>query len=130
MNLSASLEEYLSAIYTLSKKNEAVRVTDIATLLGVKKSSTNTALNHLKEQGLINYEKYKAITLTKTGTARADFLSKRHSIFKKFLTDIIKTDEDLAEVEAEKLSHCVSCHTTAKLEKYIRDILESNNKKI
>lgn len=129
MNLSASLEEYLSAIYTLSKKNAAVRVTDIAMLLGVQKSSTNTALKHLKEQGLINYEKYKAITLTQMGIARADYLSKRHSLFKQFLTDIIQTEEELAEVEAEKLSHCVSCHTTAKLEKYIEDVLEQKNRK-
>ena len=69
--MTDSLEEYLYSIYALSKNNDGARVTDIANKMEVTKASTNNALNQLKEQGLINYEKYKNITLTKEGLARA-----------------------------------------------------------
>lgn len=62
--LTASLDDYLYAIYKLSNKENGTRVTDISNFLNVKKSSTNSALNTLKTQELVNYEKYKTITLT------------------------------------------------------------------
>ena len=60
--MTDSLEEYLYSIYALSKEGEGARVTDIANKMEVTKASTNNALNQLKEQGLINYEKYKNIS--------------------------------------------------------------------
>ena len=89
----------------------------------VTKASTNNALNQLKEQGLINYEKYKNITLTKEGLARAKYIERRHELFKKFLEDIIKTDPHLVEQETERLAHCISCHTAAKIEKFIEEYM-------
>ena len=118
-----SLEEYLYSIYTLSKNNDGARVTDIANKMEVTKASTNNALNQLKGQGLINYEKYKNITLTKEGFARAKYIERRHELFKKFLEDIIKTDPHLVEQETERLAHCISCHTAAKLEKFIEEYM-------
>lgn len=122
--MTDSLEEYLYTIYVLSKKNEIVRVTDIANNMEVTKASTNNALNLLKNQELINYEKYKNITITKTGLARAKYIERRHKLFRIFLKDIIKTDEKLVEIETEKLAHCISCHTAAKLEKFIEEYMK------
>ena len=126
--MTDSLEEYLYTIYILEKKNKVVRVTDIANSMEVTKASTNNALNQLKEQGLINYEKYKNITITKNGEARAKYIERRHALFRIFLRDIIKTDENLVETETEKLAHCISCHTAAKLEKFIEEYMEDKNK--
>lgn len=124
MKISESREDYLNTIYILSKENGEARLTDIANFLNVKKSSANTAVNDLKEEGLINYEKYKNITLTENGLARAKYINKRTEIFKRFLIEILETDMKLADEEAERLAHCVSCHTTAKLEKFISDLLK------
>lgn len=122
MLLSSSLEQYLNTIYKLDKENAGVRVTDISESLEVKKSSTNKALNILKDEGLINYEKYKNITLTEQGIAMAKHINKRNTLFKKFLVEILDVNENLATTEAESLAHCISCHTTAKLERYIEEI--------
>lgn len=123
MQISASQEDYLNAIYALSN-NGTVRITDIANLLNVQKSSTNKALNNLKNEKLINYEKYKSITLTSAGIARARHIKKRHELFENFLVEILKVDGRLAKQEAKQLAHCVSCHTTAKLENFIENILK------
>lgn len=126
LKISASREDYLNAIYILGKESGEARLTDIANYLNVKKSSANTAVNDLKVEGLVNYEKYKNITLTKNGLARAKYINKRTEIFKKFLIEILETDMNLADEEAERLAHCVSCHTTAKLEKFISDLLKDD----
>lgn len=122
--MTDSLEEYLYTIYVLSKNNKVPRVTDIANVMEVTKASTSNALNLLKEQGLINYEKYRNIEITKSGIARAKYIERRHELFRIFLKDIIKTDEKLVESETEKLAHCISCHTSAKLEKFIEKYME------
>ncbi len=123
--MTDSLEEYLYTIYYLIKMNGIARVTDIANSMEVTKASTNKALNLLKDQGLINYEKYRNITITNNGIVRAKYIERRHELFRKFLKDIIKTDEKLVESETEKLAHCISCHTAAKLEKFIENYMES-----
>lgn len=124
--MTDSLEEYLYTIYCLLEEQGIARVTDIANQMEVTKASTNSALKLLKEQGLINYEKYKEIKITKNGLARAKYIERRHELFRKFLKDIVKTDERLVESETEKLAHCISCHTAAKLEKFIEEYMESN----
>lgn len=131
MRLTAALEDYLNAIYKLVIKDEKkeARVTDISNMLGVKKSSTNSALNSLKEQGLINYEKYKNITLTKIGLVQAKNINKRHELFRIFLVDIVKTTEEFADKETEQLAHGISCYTAAKLESFIEEYIKENEKK-
>lgn len=126
--MTDSLEEYLYAIYVLSRGKDAVRLTDIANKMEVTKASTNNALNLLKEQGLINYEKYKNITLTISGKTRAKYIERRHELFRIFLKDIIKTDNHVVEEETEKLAHCISCHTAAKLEMFIEQYMEKTTK--
>lgn len=123
--MTDSLEEYLYTIYVLLKKSGIARVTDIANKMEVTKASTNNALNILKNQGLINYERYKEITITTNGLARAKYIERRHELFRKFLKDIIKTDEKLVEEETEKLAHCISCHTAAKLESFIEKYMNN-----
>ena len=121
--MTDSLEEYLYTIYVLSENNDGARVTDIANKMEGTKARTNSALNSWKEQGLINYEKYKNISLTKEGIVRAKYIERRHKLFRKFLKDIIKTDPHLVEQETERLAHCISCHTAAKLEKFIEEYM-------
>ncbi len=124
--MTDSLEEYLYTIYILLKNKGIARVTDIANQMEVTKASTNNALNILKSKDLINYEKYKDITITNNGLVRAKYIERRHELFRNFLRNIIKTDEHLVEVETEKLAHCISCHTAAKLEKFIENYMKEN----
>jgi DtxR family Mn-dependent transcriptional regulator len=62
--MTASLEEYLKAIYILIQRNSFARVTDIAKLLNYSKASVNRALKVLTAEGLISYENYGDIELT------------------------------------------------------------------
>ena len=65
--ISKSLEEYLKTMYVLKKQNGKIRITDIAEKMNCTKPSVNKAVNNLKDNGLLNYESYGAIELTKEG---------------------------------------------------------------
>jgi len=62
-----SIEEYIKAIYILSKRKRVVRVKDIALLLNVKPPSVTASLNRLLKMGLIEYEKRGYANLTPRG---------------------------------------------------------------
>lgn len=64
--ISKAQEEYLKTIYIIQKQNNGVRVTDIANKMNCTKPSVNKAINHLKSNGLINYETYGTIELTES----------------------------------------------------------------
>ena len=58
MTLSASMEDYLEAIYEIDQSRRAVRVKDVSQKLGVTMPSVNGALKSLEARGLIKHEKY------------------------------------------------------------------------
>ena len=121
--ISSSQEEYLKTIYVLKNTEKQIRVTDIAKKLNCSKPSVNRALNCLKEEGLILYEAYKNIEITKKGAEVAKSIVKKQDILKLFLTQVLDVDEQTAGLEATNMKHAVSEETIVKLENYIIKIL-------
>lgn len=113
--LTESLEDYLEAIYQLQRKQEDVRVKDIAEFVGVKMPSVSGALQTLKERGLVTHERYGAVTLTEEGRTTAEFLCRRHYTLTALLRDILGLDPDEAEREACGLEHALSRETLRRL---------------
>jgi len=113
--LTATMENYLEAIYNLSKEKRAVRVKDIAKKLGVKMPSVTSMLRTLGERGMIDYEKYEYLELTIKGIDIAKEIDRRHQTLKKFLTDILKIDKYQADEDACKMEHAVSATTIDRI---------------
>jgi len=65
--LTASLEDYLEAIFQIIAEKQAVRPKDIARRLKVSNASVTGALRSLAEKKLINYAPYDVISLTTDG---------------------------------------------------------------
>ena len=106
--LTPSQEDYLETIYVESRKNGCAKVTDIAKFLDVKKASVTGALNNLSEKGLINYEPYSPITLTKKGEETAKKILLRHEVMTNFLKNILNLNEEEAVVNACKMEHIMT----------------------
>ena len=68
---SEQVEEYLKAIYDIAGKDGAARTTAIAKCLNISLPSVTEAMQKMAEQGLVVYEPYKGVTLTKEGVAIA-----------------------------------------------------------
>ena len=80
-DLSASLEDYLEAIYQVIQEKDAARAKDVAERLGVAPPSVTNALHALKERELVNHAPYDLITLTTTIDARKNSANLGHRFY-------------------------------------------------
>jgi DtxR family Mn-dependent transcriptional regulator len=117
--MTQSLEDYLEMVSFLSDDGE-VRVTDIASRLGVSKPSVLTALKTLEEQGLLEHERYRRVNLTKEGSRQAADIRERHSTLTAFLQDIIGVSAETAEKDACKMEHLLSDETLKKIKTLVK----------
>ena len=61
--MTSSLEDYLEAVFILSKQKGNVRLTDIAEFLGVSKPSVNRAIKTLTQNGFLEHITYGDIVI-------------------------------------------------------------------
>jgi DtxR family Mn-dependent transcriptional regulator len=112
--MTQSLEDYLEMVSFLADEGQ-VRVTDIAGRLKVSKPSVLTALKTLEEQGLLEHERYRTVTLTEKGVVRASEIRERHRFLTSFLRDTIGVNPETAEQDACKMEHVLSEETLDKM---------------
>lgn len=103
--LTGTLEDYLRVVAQLAAEKGHARVRDIANAVSVHKSSVTAALRSLSGKGLVNYAPYEVATLTAEGQAAADRIITRHDVIRRFLTDVLFLDPDLAEANACRMEH-------------------------
>lgn len=120
--LSENLEDYLEAIASLEAKHGTARPTDIAKAMSVKKPSVTAALNVLAERGLVEYEKYKPVTLTKEGKAVADSVRRKHELLSSFFTDVLGVNASSADMAACKMEHALEDGIMRKLIKFLKTL--------
>lgn len=120
MKILKSGEDYLEAIYNLSKNNSKIRSVDIANLLNVTKASTFNALKNLAENDCIEKEYYGLVTLTEKGLNLAETVEKKHKAIRMLLIDVLKISPEIAEIDACKIEHNISDETTAKLFEFLK----------
>lgn len=106
--LSASLEDYLEAIYHIVHDKRAARAKDIAQRLGVNRSSVTGALHALSEKKLVHYTPYDIVTLTPEGERVAGGIAHRHEVLRDFFTRVLGVEETVAEENACRIEHAVS----------------------
>ncbi len=117
--LSASLEDYIEAIYHIITKKHVARSKDIATRLSVSRASVTEALRTLSKKGLINYAPYEPITLTATGKRAAEDVIFRHDALQRFFTEVLAIDPKVAEEAACKVEHAAPPEVIAKMISFI-----------
>lgn len=117
--LTPSIEDYLEAIYVLNQDKKGVRSVDVADKLRVAKPSVNRALKSLVEGGLIEQQRYSVIYLTDLGKEQAKKILHRHTVIKRFLTDVLGLSDERADDEACKIEHVVCEDTVDRLSDHV-----------
>ncbi len=118
--LSASLEDYLEAIYLIAEKKRAAKAKDIALKLDVKGSSVTGALQLLAKKGLVNYAPYDLITLTPKGNRIAEDINRRHEALFHFLVKVLSIEEESAQDAACKMEHVISQEILYRLIEFVK----------
>jgi len=118
MQINESAEDYLEAIYELSKTLPVVRSVDISTHLGYKKSSVSVAMKHLREKEHITVTDAGFIYLTDSGLKIAKSVSERHEFFTNWLVKM-GIDSSVASDEACKIEHILSEDSYKAIKNYV-----------
>jgi DtxR family Mn-dependent transcriptional regulator len=120
MPITKSLEDYLEAIHCQIQNTGSAHVAEVAKQVGVKMPSVNNAVKELAKLGLVSYEKYHSLTLTKAGKEAAESIYERHRMLTKFLVQL-GVPEDSAEEDACAMEHILSATTIDCIKKFMTE---------
>jgi DtxR family Mn-dependent transcriptional regulator len=113
--LTASLEDYLEAIFHIVAEKQVARAKDIGKRLRVGGSSVTGALHSLADRGLINYAPYDVITLTSKGKRMAEDVVRRHEALRDFFIDVLAIKAADADEAACAMEHSIPKNIVERL---------------
>ena len=115
--LTAAMEDYLEMIVRLAQEDQPLRINALAKQLHVKPSSASKMAVHLKERGLVAFEKYGELHLTDAGREHGAYLMRRHEAVNRLLCAINGTDDELTQ--AEKIEHFLDRRTVDNIPRFL-----------
>lgn len=119
VELTKALEMYVKVAYELEEALGNATVSDIAERLGVKAPSVTAALQKLDSMGMVKYQRYQNVKLTRVGKTVAKKLHNRNKTLMDFLL-MIGVNEDIASTDACEIEHVVNPETIEKLAEYLK----------
>lgn len=102
---SQTEENYLKSILLLTYQEGVVNATKISRLLKVSLPTVNSMVKRLKKQGLMNYEKYKPLSLTAKGKQEALLVIRKHRLSEMYLKEKMGFGWEEVHEIAEELEH-------------------------
>ncbi len=123
LSSSSTVEDYLERILELVTTKGYARVIDIAASLGISQPSVTNMLQKLHADGLVHYEKYRGLTLSKHGEEVARRISRRHRLLSDFLT-LLGIPPAIREEDIEGMEHHISQATLVAIEILIEELKE------
>ncbi len=119
MEYNESSEMYLETIYILEKEHGHAHVADIARDLKVTKPSVTKAMSHLEEEGLINNESYRPVTLTEKGKAVSEKIYRKHNLITRFLEKSLDLSPGEAVANACRMEHVITENMLNAIKQYL-----------
>ena len=119
MIASQTVENYLKTIYLAQAQLEPgalVPMGQIASSVGVVPGTATTMVKTLAESGLVHYEPYMGVRLTKAGEKLASMVLRRHRLIELFLVKVLGMSWAEVHDEAERLEHAVSDQVIARID--------------
>jgi DtxR family Mn-dependent transcriptional regulator len=115
---SASVEDYLKAIWGIAGSGVA-STKEVAERLSIAPPSVTNMFVRLREMGLVEYERYRGVSLTERGRGEAMRLLRRHRLIETFLVEHLGYSWQEVHEEAERLEHAVSDGFTERLAEFL-----------
>lgn len=119
MKYSSSKENYIKAIYHLQKSSESVSTNALANALQTKPASVTDMLKKLKEQKILQYERYKGVRLTAEGKKIALLIIRKHRLWEYFLVEKLQFGWEEVHEIAEELEHISSKKLVDRLDDFL-----------
>lgn len=118
--MTVSIENFIKAIYKQSKLSVAdTRLSKIAGLLNITNAATTDMARKLANKNLVNYTKYKPLSLTENGLNMALNVIRKHRLWESFLYKTLNLSLHEIHREAEQLEHQTSDFLAEKMEEFL-----------
>lgn len=116
-------QDYLKAIYQVSKDGAAATTSQLAARLNVRAASVTHMLKKLSNATppLVHYQKHHGVTLTGAGRRAALHVVRRHRLIETFLYEKLDFGWDEVHEEAERLEHAISPELVLKIASALGD---------
>ncbi len=105
---SPTEENYLKTILNLADEQGEVSISELSQVLQVSKPTVNSMVKNLQKQGLVNYEKYKPLSLTQQGHTEAALVVRKHRLTEMYLVDKMGFGWEEVHEIAEQVEHISS----------------------
>lgn len=106
--LTLTEENYLKTLYHLGMGESDVSVMDLSVGLSIKMPTVNSMVKKLSEKGLVNYEKYRPLSLTEKGKREAGLIIRKHRLTEIYLVKKMGFAWDEVHEIAEQVEHIKS----------------------
>jgi len=122
MKLQEGQEDYLKAIYIISKTNKGgwVSNSEIADFLKVTPSSVTGMLHKLEKKGFIRWKPRSSLHLTNRGKKIAEQMESNFKRLKEFFTHVLKLDN---KELINKLSCGIEHHLTPEVSCALKELI-------
>ena len=119
--LSYTEENYIKCIYQISENASKKQVSsnEIADNLQTTAASVSDMLKKLTQKALINYTKYKGVSLTDEGMMLALQIVRKHRLWEVFLVEKLNFSWDEVHDVAEQLEHIQSPKLIQQLDNFL-----------
>lgn len=120
IELTPAIEDYLRAIYKLSRRNaegENVTTTQLADTLGLKPASVTVMLQRLAATNppLVDYHKHQGARLTAAGEQAALGVVRHHRLLEQYLHEKLGFGWDEVHDEADRMEHAIGDLLAARM---------------
>lgn len=115
VTLSPAMEDYLKAIFNLTREGESASTQSLATRLEVSPASATKMMKRLAEARLVVHEPYQGVRLTESGQKIAVEILRHHRLLELYLTQALGYSWDEVHEEAERLEHYISEKLEARI---------------
>lgn len=113
--LTATVEEYLEAIYNMAAEQEVVIGARLAEKFRVAPPTVTEMLKRLVRAGYIEMDRHRQVSLTGTGYTAAEAVLRRHRLTERFLVDMLGMQWHEVHEEACRLEHFISGAVEARV---------------
>jgi DtxR family Mn-dependent transcriptional regulator len=105
---TASVQDYLAAIYDLAGSGKPVIGARLAKHMGISAPAVTESIHRMARTGYVKVGRGKELTLTSKGRQVAEVMARRHRLLERWLTDTLGLNWTDAHEEAHRLEHAIS----------------------
>ena len=118
--MTISIENFVKAIYKQSNLSCAdTKLSTIAGMLNISNAAATDMARKLSGRQLVNYTKYKPLSLTSAGNKLALSVLRKHRLWESFLHNTLNLSLHEIHMEAEALEHLTSDFLADRIDNFL-----------